>query len=164
MNVKKQPELPEAVKKWLASPMYQQLKAAQEKYNLLVPVELQTKLKRIKAQHEQAIPENLRKQIADMQRLLNAIPLEAVHAWQEKLAKSDNPEDFAIFHTPEYAEMEKRAEEGNASPIEQEIVKTGKQSKTKVAFEKATIIVDKINPWLELALKITEIYLRFKSQ
>lgn len=36
MNVKKQPELPEAVKKWLASPTYQQLKAAQEKYNLLV--------------------------------------------------------------------------------------------------------------------------------
>ena len=163
MNVKKQPELPEAVKKWLASPMYQQLKAAQEKYNLLVPVELQTKLKRIKAQHEQAIPENLRKQIADMQRLLNAIPLEAVHAWQEKLAKSDNPEDFAIFHTPEYAEMEKRAEEGNASPIEQEIVKTGKQSKTKVAFEKATAVAKGVTAWIGLIVAISKAIEFFKS-
>ena len=63
--------------------------------------------------------------------MLNTFPIEGVHLWQQHLEKSDNPEDFALFYTPAYAEIEKRVEKGNATPLEQEITKVGRWAKAK---------------------------------
>lgn len=123
--------IPESVQQWFNSPVYQQIKAIQAQYNQLVPPELQATLKQINTLQELAIPKSIREQTEKLQRLLNTFPLEGVQLWQQHLEKSDNPEDFALFHTPAYAEIEKRVEEGNATPLEQEITQVGKWAKAK---------------------------------
>nr|DAR60850.1 MAG TPA: hypothetical protein [Caudoviricetes sp.] len=119
------------MQQWFDSPIYQQIKTIQAAYNQIVPTELQDKLKRIQAQHKQHIPASLSKQTRELHRLLNTFPIEGVHLWQQHLEKSDNPEDFALFYTPAYAEIEKRVEKGNATPLEQEITKVGRWAKAK---------------------------------
>lgn len=120
-------KLDSRLQQWIDSPLYQQVKRQQAQYDRLFPKELQ--------EHAQK-----------MNTLLATFPIEQIQRWQEKLSHSQNIEDFAVFESPAFVEVEQRVEQGIATDVEKEIAEVGRWAKaTKMAKNGIKIALIAVN-------------------
>ncbi|QHB17891.1 helix-turn-helix domain-containing protein [Mannheimia pernigra] len=127
----------------------------------VIPPEMQALSRKMQANVDKVIPPEMQALSRKIQALTANLPIDAMQRWQEMLAKSNDPEDFAIFHSPAYKETEKRVELGIAEEPEKQLVAfVGSWAKAKEVPKKILKAASSINTILELWERIMEMIIR----
>ncbi|QLB14890.1 hypothetical protein A6B39_05185 [Mannheimia granulomatis] len=102
-----------------------------EQFNKLINSPIYKEFMKVNALYSKLIPQEINAINQQIKALTANFPLSNIKQWQSILEESNSPEDFAVFNTPAYDEIEKRVEKGVATDLEKEIAQVGQWAKLK---------------------------------
>lgn len=138
---------------------YQRLKKASAYADTIIPKETQALARKMQANVDKIFPQEIQALNRKMQALTAKFPIDTMQRWQKVLTESNNPEDYALFHSPAYKETEKRVELGIAEePEKQLVISIGNWAKTKKISKKVINTALHINTLLDLWEHVEKIF------